>query len=230
MEKEDSKVYFKDNLKEVRNRLYKCRDLEISNLWQRSVFLSVFLILCFTGYGYLLLEIVESYFSFKYPILNLIAVALGSVGFIFSCIWIMMAKGSKAWYEVYEKAIKKFEEKFAEQLMLPNEFMMGEMNAITVQKDNSIFSTKAGGYSVSKINIAIGQLCFCIWILIALFHAALNIINLFQKSHIEKIDVIVLLFSVIIPIISFIVFVKLVCCRKWVQSGFLNSEGQQSNK
>lgn len=43
----------KKDLKYTLERLYKCRDLEITNLWQRSVFLSVFLLLCFTGYGYL---------------------------------------------------------------------------------------------------------------------------------------------------------------------------------
>jgi bacitracin transport system permease protein len=48
----------KKDLKYTLERLYKCRDLEITNLWQRSVFLSVFMFLCFSGYGYLVDKIV----------------------------------------------------------------------------------------------------------------------------------------------------------------------------
>ncbi len=36
---------------------------------------------------------------------NLLAFSIGVIGIIFSCLWIMMGKGSKAWYERYENAI-----------------------------------------------------------------------------------------------------------------------------
>ena len=41
----------KISIKEIHEKLWRCRDFELSHLWQRSIFLSAFLILCFTGYG-----------------------------------------------------------------------------------------------------------------------------------------------------------------------------------
>ncbi|WP_300232445.1 hypothetical protein [uncultured Alistipes sp.] len=41
----------KISIKEIHETLWRCRDFELSHLWQRSIFLSAFLILCFTGYG-----------------------------------------------------------------------------------------------------------------------------------------------------------------------------------
>lgn len=97
-------------LRNVLDRLYECRDLEISNLWQRSVFLSVFMILCYTGYGCLVTQIVENIDNtLKITYLHTVAVALGCISAIFSVLWIAMAKASKAWYEVYETAISSFE-------------------------------------------------------------------------------------------------------------------------
>ena len=42
-----------DSLRRTLDRMYCCRDLELSNLWQHSVFLGTFLVLCFIGYGVL---------------------------------------------------------------------------------------------------------------------------------------------------------------------------------
>ena len=41
----------KISIKEIHETLWRCRDFELSHLWQRSIFLSAFLILCFTVYG-----------------------------------------------------------------------------------------------------------------------------------------------------------------------------------
>ena len=43
----------KINMRDIYESLWRCRDFELSHLWQRSVFLSAFLLLCFTGYGML---------------------------------------------------------------------------------------------------------------------------------------------------------------------------------
>ena len=43
----------KVTLKEIRETYYSLRNFEISNLWQRSVFLSAILVLFYSGYGYL---------------------------------------------------------------------------------------------------------------------------------------------------------------------------------
>ena len=40
------------SIKELYAQYWHCRDFEIQNLWQRSIFLGTFLILCFTGYGF----------------------------------------------------------------------------------------------------------------------------------------------------------------------------------
>ena len=41
-------------LNAVYERLQKNRELEIKNLWQRSIFLATFLVLCYTAYGALI--------------------------------------------------------------------------------------------------------------------------------------------------------------------------------
>lgn len=200
-------------LNKERDRLYKCRDLEISNLWQRSIFLSAFLILCFTGYAYVLMNIVDAYcgnnnmpqiqgsFNFVYNnlstpnsnkllYLNTIAMCLGFISSIFSTLWIMMAKGSKAWYEVYETAISSFEEKHREAIGLPAENVMGGMGIPKYLLNNCLFSRKAGAYSPSKINIIIGQICLIIWILITILH--LIVLSVFNEPFSWYISLILL--------------------------------------
>jgi hypothetical protein len=218
----------KKDLKYTLERLYKCRDLEITNLWQRSVFLSVFMLLCFSGYGYLLDKMVTvddaTYYELAaikqdstfiknidslaqsikkgkdtyvlkienlkannnlIPInnlkikqsvklelnnYNLVAVGIAIIGVIFSVLWIAMAKGSKAWYEVYENAISNLEYENYSKLGIPYPYVMGNMGLYKDKKDNCIFSTKAGAYSPAKINIVLGQVSLLIWGIIALIH------------------------------------------------------------
>lgn len=115
----------KEDLRYTLDRLYECINLEITNLWQRSVFLSVFLILCYTGYGYLALELIdENVFSQK---INISSSIVANIGLIFSAIWIFMCKAPKAWYEVYETAIVNFEKKYNKEILLPKSFIMGNM-------------------------------------------------------------------------------------------------------
>ena len=169
----------KEDLKYTLDKLYKCRDLEISNLWQRSVFLSVFLILCFSAYGYIGIELLKFDFNdtksySKVSIFNLGAIFILSVGIIFSIIWIMMSKASKAWYEVYEHAITKFEEKYNNELGLPEDNIMGYMGFPQNQRNDSIFSTNGGAFSPSRINILIGQVSLYLLILLILIHLIIS--------------------------------------------------------
>lgn len=175
----------KNDLIRTLDRLYACRDLEISSLWQRSIFLSVFLVLCFTGYGYLLIKIVDStYDESKLFYLHIIAIALSGISMLFSLLWIMMAKGSKAWYEVYETAISRFEDKYCRRIRLPEKYIMGEMTLPSKKRNNCIFSTKAGAYSVSKINVFIGIACFVIWGIITVVHLNFTFIIYFNITFI----------------------------------------------
>ncbi|MGN5954243.1 hypothetical protein ACP6L2_06470 [Sphingobacterium lactis] len=194
----------KEDLQRVLDKLYRCRDLEIANLWQRSVFLSVFLILCFTGHGYLILE---TYTKEKDPAVNslIMGQVISVIGIIMSIIWICMAKGSKAWYEVYEEGIVNFEHKHYEKLGIPFENVMGNMNIERNSLDSNVFSTHGGKFSPSKINIVIGQVCL-IWWCLSYFLYVVQIIfrSLNDGKIILKIESISILLITIVFLLFFI--------------------------
>lgn len=210
-------IYSRDELKEVLVRLYKCRDLEISNLWQRSVFLSVFMVLCFSGYGYLLLQIIESITNCcsnpnKFFYLNIAAVALGCVSVVFSLLWTFMAKSSKAWYEVYETAISTFEAEYADVLRIPKYYKMGEMGLCIRKINPCIYSAKAGAFSPSRINIAIGQVCFTVWCEVIILH-------LLFMTGIQ----ISIMYLPIVLIVTTILIALFLVFSKWIKSGHLSN-------
>ncbi|KAF2516324.1 hypothetical protein E0W68_12390 [Flavobacterium salilacus subsp. salilacus] len=215
--KKNKNKYQKEDLINTLNKLYKCRDLEISNLWQRSIFLSVFLILCFTAYGYLMLDLVKV--NYNVNILNKYNIAcllLSSISIIFSVIWILMAKASKAWYEVYESAISKFEYQHFKRINLPYENIMGEMIFQKDQRNDSIFTTKGGAFSPSKINIAIGQISLIIWIIVMISHSVYN----FTLIHLTGNHIINTVLTIALPLIT-IIIVLYINLSKYVKSGFL---------
>jgi len=65
-ERNSNDVEDKISIKEIHETFWRCRDFELSHLWQRSIFLSAFLILCFTGYGSLLITMLEKASLFAY--------------------------------------------------------------------------------------------------------------------------------------------------------------------
>ncbi len=208
----------KEDLKYTLDKLYKCRDLEISNLWQRSVFLSVFLILCFSAYGYIGIELLKVDFSdpksyLKISIFNSGAIFILSVGIIFSIIWIMMSKASKAWYEVYEHAITEFEKEYFNELGLPEKNIMGNMGFPQDQRNDSLFSTSGGAFSPSKINVLIGQVSLYLLILLNILHLIISLIN---KGH-----CFLNIGSIFISVITLVLSRRLVN-SKVAKSGFLN--------
>ena len=85
-ERNSNDVEDKISIKEIHETFWRCRDFE---------------------YGSLLITMLEKASLFAYA--NLLAFSIGVIGIIFSCLWIMMGKGSKAWYERYENAICAFE-------------------------------------------------------------------------------------------------------------------------
>lgn len=210
------------NLERTLQRLYICRDLEISNLWQRSIFLGAFLILCFTGYGILFMKLSDSYSNIC---INVGAVFLGILGWLFSYIWILMAKGSKAWYEVYETYITKFENEYYESkyLDIPEDFIMGEKIEVK-DIDISISTTKAGAFSVSKLNILIGQISALSWIAILFAHISLLTYLILSKFCCSKeCSPVIIISSLIFSIIAIIAFTKLVApkLKEKAKSGVL---------
>ena len=173
----------KDNTKEliskesVYNGYWKCRDFELQHFWQRSIFLTAFLLACYAGYGGLIVSSASAD-RLPIPILNAIAFYISFIGILLSVLWIMMAKGSKAWYERWESAISafvcnyqnEFEDGAAEIAAFNYESLKGYEKAAM---SDWIWDTKAGAYSPSKINVAIGHLSLAIWLILSMVHIAI---------------------------------------------------------
>ena len=182
-------------LKEIRETYYSLRNFEISNLWQRSAFLSAMLFLFYSGYGYLVSKFLDE--EVKNPLqLHELCCAISLLAIVFSIIWIMMAKGSKAWYEVYEKKIFDIEEQ--SELNIPEGHRM-QPEGILRELDQCLFSNRSGRYSVSKLNILIGQVLLINWIIVLFIH---YIEALFDFDHNVCWDCIVI---TIIPIAFLII-------------------------
>lgn len=210
--------------KDIRDSLWRCRDFELSHLWQRSIFLTTILILCFTGYGVITMKLLD---SIEYNVepsaytLNNISLVLCLVNIVFSCLWIMMAKGSKAWYERYENAIDAFD--------YNEKYVCDEVYNSGIRKDQKgkrpiggfqfknlkqyekpeindcIFTCQGGAYSPSKINIAIGQISFVIWCLAFGIHYFMSIKGFhLDREIIEKLPHVLLIIALIILVFAFI--------------------------
>lgn len=183
----------KCDLERTLNKLYRCRDMEITNLWQRSIFLAVFLTLTLSGYGILISNLFSNnvFIELNYKILHGAAFAIGLLGFTLSVIWVLMAKGSKAWYEVYAKAISDFEEEFKHELGIPQIYLMGKVDFLDKdmeKKDDDGFyynkklsNIDSGAYSVSKLNILIGWVFLITWSVVIILHLSAFIALLLES-------------------------------------------------
>lgn len=236
----------KKDLERTLNKLYRCRDMEITNLWQRSIFLTVFLTLTLSGYGIL----VSNFFTtniFIYPnykILHLAAIAIGLLGFTLSVIWILMAKGSKAWYEVYAKAISEFEEEFKKELGIPQIYLMGKVDFLDgdMQKKNcngfyineKLSNIDSGTYSVSRLNILIGWVFLIVWTIVITFHGSGCIILLLELWGVFVENLLVLYSVSIIIVFCFFGIVSTIIVqtlKKFSASGYLRDfEYRRANR
>ncbi|MDY6026180.1 hypothetical protein [Bergeyella zoohelcum] len=214
MEKKDTQEK-EISLKEIRKDFYELRNFEISNLWQRSIFLSALLVLFFTGYGYLIIKLVENDIKkINYLLIHQICCVITLFAIIFSIIWIMMAKGSKAWFEVYERRILEIEKE--NELKIPQDYRMGS-DCTPWDLDSNLLSNKAGAYSVSKINILIGQFLMIMWIILFLIHYIWSIVFSYKNSYCNVIDIIIF---TLLPI--FLLFILITAfCNIWAKSNSL---------
>lgn len=93
-EKEDAEYRIKPE--DIYKTIWSCRDFEISHLWQRSVFLAVFLLAVAGAYGKIVMEMYfpsnENSVTWQQ---HCIASCVCWIEIIFSILWVMMAKGSK---------------------------------------------------------------------------------------------------------------------------------------
>lgn len=202
------------SLKDIRDTFYQLRNFEISNLWQRSIFLSALLVLFFTTYAYLASEIIKQPESPSNLLLNEICCGIALCGFAFSIIWIMMAKGSKAWYEVYERRIGDIESE--NELMIDKDYRMGA-DCTPWGLDSNLFTKTAGAYSVSKLNIMIGLFLMIIWFAILTIHYISAIIIFFNEAFNCVINSIVF---TLIPVFFLVIFITAIC-NMWAKSGVL---------
>lgn len=183
--------------------LWHGRDFEITSLWQRSVFLGTFLVLAYTSYGFLWASLIKEDIAVATFLIsntsNAILVSIGSIflcsfGLVISILWVQMAKGSKRWYERYENSISLM----IENSNLENRIFSfphpqrGEVGVPMhgyledTDCDDSLLSQKAGRYSVSKINIAIGQVALVIWRMLLILHIVLLLIQIFSQQFIAS--------------------------------------------
>ncbi|WP_439481934.1 RipA family octameric membrane protein [Cyclobacterium plantarum] len=164
---------------DIYDTLWRCRDFEINHLWQRSVFLTAFLVLCFTGYGSALSKLADCLKDDTIFIsVNIVCFALSLLGITFSIMWIKMGKGSKAWYEAYEHAIMAIEKNRDYATGKASEIGGFRFNRLPSYKNieisNNIFSGRAGQFSPSRINTAIGQVFLITWLVIGVSHAVIT--------------------------------------------------------
>jgi hypothetical protein len=168
--------------KQLYDRYNQCRDAELDRFWKNSTFVWVMMALCYTALGLLIskycgfdCEKTESNTineSINESMKEKCEVALSVIsvfGLILSKIWIWMAQGLKAWYEVYESAIWDIEEKdnilkFDKKYTIENYWSIKRGRC-------RLFKSKR--LSTSKIVILIGRLMGLVW-LISLTFALYN--------------------------------------------------------
>ena len=195
--------------KDIYKEVWECRNFEITNLWQRSVFLGAFMLAIAAGYGTLIhgllfpendraviyekqqdgslcikysaeLSVFPENSEEKADIItahqHFAASGVCYLGIVFSMLWVMMAKGSKMWYERYEGGINYFtdgdyfNDLKVEDLKIP---YYGNLQKLASHKINdSIISPLAGYYSVSKVNCVIGIVGIYLWTFLEMFHFA----------------------------------------------------------
>lgn len=167
--------------RDIYKTLWKCREFELSTLWQRSALLGVFLVVTYTGYGYLVMSVFEHGCAARWTPFNLLGVGLCCFGMVFSALWCMMLKGSKMWYENYEAALTVFQESqpdsaFANDSVRANA-AFGPVYSSEVEKklklfdfNDSLLSTSGGRYSVSRVAVTIGVVSLVGWCALSVLH------------------------------------------------------------
>lgn len=211
----------KVTLKEIRKTYYSLRNFEISNLWQRSIFLSAMLVLFYSGYGYLVSKFLDEEVK-KTLLLHELCCAIALLAIVFSIIWIMMAKGSKAWYEVYEKKIFDIEEQ--SELNIPEGHRM-KPKGILRELDQCLLSNRGGRYSVSKLNILIGRVLLINWTIVLIIHYIGALIDF--DHNVCRNCIVNTVILTIIPIV-FITIILTVCFNQWAKSNALiKKEGEE---
>ena len=185
---EEEKVGAKD----LHDLMWKCRDLEIDNLWKRSALLATILVIFWTGLGYSFYKYIDlrvgGEFELESDLRNFFLLGMqifAMLGSFISLLWICMTKGSKAWFEFFECHIdsmatddeidnfftKEMAEKYREHKNGGGYFPYNGMYPKKLGRgwDNSILTPEGGPFSPSKINVVIGIVSFILFSFVELF-------------------------------------------------------------
>jgi len=183
--------------KDIYDYLWRGRDFELKHLWQRSVFLAAFLLGIASAYAIYIKDVFIPHLSpsetcagFQLIFsIGIVPFLICILGITFSVLWIMMGKGSKAWYELYESNLAKMSdnprfwkdeaegESELDKIFCNKrtgrytEYLFGHLqNRHSDPIDKKLFSTAAGSFSVSKVNIMIGIISLKFFIVALFFH------------------------------------------------------------
>lgn len=175
-----------EKMKQLLDRLYDSRKLEIEQLLHRSVFLGTFIVLSFTGYGAFVGKMLETNHKmlkcslvsvFNQPPVMMVGMLFGIVISVLGFLWICMAKGSKRWEDVYEAKIIKLEQKIFVSGILKQYIYMAERDQTTgndLAACGGFFSLKAAPYSPSRINVILGWIILALGITIEIMHGMIG--------------------------------------------------------
>ena len=196
----------REDLLEIWRQLNRNRELEISTLWQRSVFLSAFIVLLLTGSGVFYYNFILKKPLAEFAIRHgLSSMLLGCLLMIGGILWIAMAKGSKYWSRVYEKKISLLEEELQiidQYRYLTERYVEDVSGKPEGKKGDPLAETswidplKADPESPSKVNCFIGCVVFLIGIFMLFIPALIQCkgCNLWQyclKEHPMSFSIIV---------------------------------------
>ena len=122
-------------------------------------------------------------------------IVISSLGALFSLLWVFMTKGSKYWYERHESALDYIYRKSAlyedsfnaewikEEFESRIEWRMTSHTPIQghlpeCKWNQSIYSVDGAAFSMSKVNIVIGQIFFIFWFCASMFHIVVSVMRL----------------------------------------------------
>ena len=167
--------------RDIYKTAWKCRDFELSTLWQRSAMLGAFMVAMYAGYGALLLNAFEHGCLQRWIPFNLLAEGMCGFGMVFSALWIMMLKGSKRWYERCEAALSGFRQEMPDEAFVSENVRenaafgifwssVTERELKKFESNENLLSTAGGPFSVSRVAIMLGQVSLAGWLVLGLGH------------------------------------------------------------
>jgi len=165
-----------ENLKVLYDRYNQCRDQELDRFWKNSTFVWVFIALCFTGYGTIVLNFDNSSSSLIKEYRSFILVFISILGESLSIFWLWMAKCLKAWYKVFEDVIWRMEQVDKQFEQNSTSSNGGNSNKKVDFSQYYLFNYEcvedklhSKAFSPSKIVIKIGWLLISFWVVALLF-------------------------------------------------------------